>query len=212
MTTPSLNPLDYKARFQFNQPNTPAWLAKTACTDTCVQMIIEYWTEKLVPLTKIRADAGGPTDGVHGLTVQMSLTALRKNGIYWYTWKNNVDGTFILQQAYKAPVLTGVAYSAYPRKVKTCTAGPIAEVGGKIDCPFRGPHAVLVLGNRKHLDASGNLLHYDALVRDPDHWEASPPNFDKMKGSDLTNAVKALYGTGGWTTNFAIYSTKTKKL
>lgn len=209
----SLNPLDYPARYQWNQPGVSRALAQTACTDACVQMIIEYWLEKTYSLNAIRTASGKGVDGVHGLTVAEALKALRHFGVTWYKSTAGVDATFILQKAYNGPVLFGVGYNEFPAKKGVwCDQNNLAQIGGKIDCNFTGPHAELALGNTAVKDSKGKVIRYDAFVRDPDHWEASPPKYDRITGAQLTKSINAIRGNMGWTNTFCIYTDKKKKL
>src|SRR5215204_3270947 len=80
----SLNPLDYPARYQWNQAGISNCLARTACTDTCVQMVIEYWKEKTYSLAQIRNASGQAVDCVHGLSMTETLRALNWAGVTHY--------------------------------------------------------------------------------------------------------------------------------
>lgn len=209
----STNPLDYPARFQWNQPGITRCLAQTACTDTCVQMMIEFWKEKTYSLSQIRRASGKGIDCQHGLTMAEAMTALRYFGVKNYRSAVGIDATFILQKAYNGPVLFGVGYNEFPAKKGVwCDQSNLAILGGKVDCNFTGPHAELALGNVKVRDKNGRLLRYDAILRDPDHWEASPPRYDRITGAQLTRAINALRGNEGWTNTFCIYPVTKKVL
>lgn len=209
----SLDPLDYPARFQWNQPGVTRCLAQTACTDTCVQMIIEYWKEKTFSLTQIRRASGKGIDCKHGLTMNEAMTALKHYGVTNYKSAVGINASFILQKAYNGPVLFGVGYNEFPaRKGVWCDQNNVAQLGGKVDCNFNGPHAELAVGNVAVKDASGKIIRYDAFIRDPDHWEASPPRYDRITGAQMTKAINAIVGNEGWTNTFAIYPTTKKKL
>lgn len=209
----SLDPLDYPARFQWNQPGISRCLAQTACTDTCIQMIIEYYLEKTYSLSQIRTASGKGVDCKHGLTVNEAMTALKKLGVKHYKSGVGVDATFVLQKAYIGPVLFGVGYNGFPAKKGVwCDQNNTAQIGGKIDCNFTGPHAELALGNIAVKDSNGNAIRYDALIRDPDHWEITPPKYDRITGSQLTKSINAIKGNLGWVNTFCIYPTQKKVL
>lgn len=209
----SLAPLDYPARFQWNQPGISRCLAQTACTDTCIQMIIEYYLEKTYTLSQIRAASGKGIDCKHGLTMNEALIALKHFGVTHYKSTVGVDASFILQKAYIGPVLFGVGYNEFPaKKGVDCDQTNLAQLGGKIDCSFQGPHAELALGNVAVKDNKGNVIRYDAILRDPDHWEALPPKYDRITGAQLTKTINAIKGNEGWTNTFCLYPTKKKEL
>lgn len=176
-------------------------------------MIIEYWKEKTYTLNQIRAASGKGVDGVHGLTMNEAMTALKHFGVNNYKSTVGIDATFILQKAYNGPVLFGVGYNEFPAKKGVwCDQNNLAQLGGKIDCNFNGPHAELALGNTAVKNSAGDVIRYDAFVRDPDHWEARPPNYDRITGAQLTKAINAIKGNMNWTNTFAIYPTTKKVL
>lgn len=195
------DPLDYPARFQWNQPGITRCLAQTACTDTVIQMIIEYWKEVTYSLLQIRLASGKGIDCKHGLTVDEALTALNHFGVTWYKKAIGIDAGFVLSKAVKSPVLFGVGYNEYPAKKGVwCDQNNLAIKGGKIDCNFGGPHAELCLGLQ-----GGNVI-----VRDPDHWEAAAPDYELITKTQLARTIKALVGNQGWTNTFAIYTDRIK--
>lgn len=207
----SLNVYDYPPQFQFGN-GAPYTLESTACTDTVVRMIINYYMEKDVSIQNIRKAAGGPNDGVHGLTIAEALRALAAYGVTWYRQASNVSATFVLQKAYTGPVLIGVGYGQYPSlHGGICTQSNVALLGGKVDCSFKDAHAVLILGNTAVKDATGKVIRYDAFLRDPDHWNEKP-KYDRITGSQLTKTMKALVTDTAWTGTFALYPTKKKVL
>jgi hypothetical protein len=197
----SLDPLDYPARFQWGQAGISRCLAQTACTDTCIQMIIEYWKEKSYSLLEIRNASGKGIDCEHGLTMNESLKALNYFGVANYKKAVGVDANFIIQKGKNAPVLFGVGYNEYPAKRGVwCDQNNIAVKGGKVDCNFNGPHAELYLG----------LSGVNLIVRDPDHWEAARPDYELITKTQMNRTIKALIGNQGWTNTFAIYTDDVK--
>lgn len=217
MTLPhSLNILDYPARYQFNQPGVPLALARTACSDTCVQMIIEYYKERTVPLTDIRKASGIGIDGVHGLTIAGAIRALRTYGVS-YSWATGVNAEAVDAKSKLGPVIIGVGYRLYPKWWEG-TGTPKAERGGKVDYGFNGAHAVLFIKRWNHykLDAKGQqtttVLHQDWVLRDPDHYGTALPNLDRFNLPMLDPALKALVSDTPWDTTFCIYPTRAKVL
>lgn len=213
MTLPhSLNIFDYPPMFQFDQPGVSNALARTACTDTAIQMIIQYYKERTYTLNNIRSASGAGVDGIHGLTIGESLKALSQFGVTHYRYKNNVDATDILQAAYVGPVLAGVAYYKYPSAhTLPCDRNNLAISGGRTDCGFGGAHAILAIGNQAVKDAKGKIIRYDAFTRDPDH-HSTGPHYDRMTGAQFHVAVAALVGTENWGSTFMVYPTQKKKL
>lgn len=205
----SLNPLDYPARSQWQGNND--CLSQTACTDCAIQMIIEYWLEKTISLADIRRAAGGRNDCVHGLTIAESLQALRYYGITWYAYAMDQPTNFIMRKTLNGPVLTGVAYGWYPNKKGSCDSRITAENGGRTDCGFIGPHAILTLKYQRHINSKGTFLHWDVITRDPDHQTINS-NFDRMTLSQFGLAYQRLDGIRGWTHTFCLYPAKKKTL
>lgn len=176
-------------------------------------MIIEYWKEKTYSLLQIRNASGKGIDGQHGLTIAEALQALKHFGVTNYRKASGIDASFVLQKAYNGPVLFGVGYNGYPaKKGVRCDQDNLAQRGGKIDCNFTGPHAELALDNISVKDTDGNVIRYDTILRDPDHWEASVPSYERITGTQMNNAMKAIKGNEGWTQTFAIYPITKKKL
>lgn len=176
-------------------------------------MIIEYWKEKTYSLLQIRNASGKGIDGVHGLTIDEALRALNHFGVYNYRKAAGINATFVLQKAYNGPVLFGVGYNEYPAKRGVwCDQDNKAIVGGKIDCNFKGPHAELALGNIPVKDGTGKIVRYDAILRDPDHWEVAAPKYERITGSQMTRTMKAIIGNEHWTNTFAIYPITKKRL
>lgn len=211
MTLPSLNPLDYPPRFQFGQVGAPCG-GKSMCSDTCLQMMIEYWTEKVISLATIRKISKNPD-----ACVGNNPTEIKRVIDYYklpYVYYSGPTLSTIRNKAALAPVMVGVGYGKYPNKLTTC--GSIkAEIGGRNDCNFRGAHLVLAIRFQNHLSLTGTILHVDAIMRDPDHGSAArpwKPHHDKIKATQLDVAMKALVTDTAWTKTFAFVPTRKKTL
>ena len=208
----SLNPLDYPPRFQF-QATSPCG-GSAACTDTCLQMLIEYWNENTVTLGRIRDISGNPHDCTGDNPTEVGRVVNHYNLPYKYA--SDVDAQWVKDKLAIGPVLVGVGYrnNKYPTKIVTCGTYN-TEAGGKNDCSFTGAHAVLVLKTQGHRNARGVWLHNDVIVRDPDHGSASrpwKPNHDRFPVSKLQTAMHALVTDTAWSHTFAWYPTRKKKL
>lgn len=170
-----VDPLTLPPRFQFGQTGVPFKLAKTACSDTCVQMLIEYHTGKLVSLNNIRKASGAIIDGKHGLTIEETLKALKKYNVP-SAFKLNVTTDWIAKKAEGGPLITGVGYGDYPSWQGSLCGADDCERGGKTQCNFAGAHAVLFIRAIRHFKpGTTSLLHTDAIVRDPNHHSPARP-------------------------------------
>ena len=207
----SLDPLAYPPRFQFGQTGSPC-RGKAACTDTCLQMLIEYWKEKTVSLSTIRRISKNPDTCTGNNAIEVKRVIEYFNLPYIYV--SDIDTLYIAKKVAIAPVFLGVGYAKYPNKSTVC--GPIkAEVGGRSDCNFRGAHAVLALKYQNHLSSTGTLLHHDFIMRDPDHASAArpwKPNYDRITLNQLDRTMKALVTDTAWTHTFAFVPTRRKSL
>jgi len=213
----SKNIFDYPARFQFGQAGAPCG-GSSCCTDTVIQMIVEFYKEKTYSLSYIRKVAQSetsyneaPCTGINSVEVGV---ALRKLGVTHYKVANGVDHLFVAKKIETGPVLVGIHYGSYPSAYNKCHSGRHgAEYHGKTDCGFRGTHAVLAIGKRAHRDVAGKYLHTDIYTRDPDHNSASrqeKPNFDRIRLSDLALAMKNLPKYTAFKNTYCIYPTQKK--
>lgn len=210
---PSINPLAYPPRFQFGQPGAPCD-GKSCCTDTCVQMILEYWTEKFQTLSDIRywAEVGSTsnTSPCTGINPGETLNALKHYGVDFYKVATGVDANFVKSKVTSGytPVLIGVYYGSYPNiKTGKCGTFNLAREGGRTDCTFKGSHAIIALGSN-----NGGL---NVVTRDPDH--ASParpekPHHDSITWAQLDKTMKDLPRYTNWNVTFCIYPLKKKVL
>lgn len=217
MTLPhSKDILDYPARFQW-QSGAPCG-GSSCCTDTVIQMIVEYYKEKTYSLAYIRKVAQAktsfnesPCTGINYIEVLNALEAL---GITHYKVGWNVNAKDIINKVAIGPTLVGVYYGNYPKnRSGRCGTTNKAEHGGKTDCPFRGAHAVLALKRVNHLTTSGKYAHTDMLVRDPNHNSASRPEkpmYDRITLSQLDKSMKALVPYTPFKNTYCIYPTKRK--
>lgn len=214
MTLPhSLDILDYPARFQFGQPNAPCG-GRSCCTDTDVQMIGEYYKEKTYSLAKIRQLAQAKThyneNPCTGINAYETLNALSAMGITWYRGATNINASFVATKLEVGPVLVGVAGESYPNDLHGhCGSTNKAAHGGRTQCSFRGPHAILVVGKQKE-----NGVWY-FITRDSNHNSPSrpeEPKFDKITLAQLNKAISDLPKKTAFNTTFCLYSIKRKKL
>lgn len=212
------NIFSYPARFQFGQSGAPCG-GSSCCTDTCIQMIVEYYKEKTYSLATIRrlAQTGtsyneAPCTGINSVEV---LNALNRLGIHHYRVAKGVDANFVKRKVAIGPVLVGVHYGSYPTKKGKCYSRGIknAEISGKTDCPFRGAHAVLAIGQRPHLHSDGTFAHTDFFTRDPDHHSPARPEkpaYDRITGTSLGIAMKNLPKYTRFSSTYVIYPTQKK--
>lgn len=217
---PSTNIWDYPARFQFGQAGAPCE-GQSCCTDTCIQMIGEYYLDRTYDLNAIRRLAERDTrfderrcTGLNGIEV---LNALKNMGITHYRKASGVDASDVNKMKNIGPVIVGVHYGTYPNRPGRCHSPAgihKAEVGGRTDCGFTGAHAILAIASREHKDAKGKYLHTDIVTRDPDHNSPSrpeEPNGDRMRLYDLQITMRNLPKYTAFTQTYAVYPTKKKK-
>lgn len=196
-------PLAYPPRFQFGQAGAPCG-GSSCCTDTCIQMIIEYWTDRLISLSSIRR-ASGETVACSGLNFAQALKALRHFGITWYQPSYGADSTYVINKlrAGYTPILVATHYGSYPNSTSgRCGNYNKAAYNGRTDCHFRGGHATLAIGTSNYV-----------LMRDPDHNSPSRPEkplYDKITASQLNATMKNLPKYTPWRTTGILYPTKKK--
>jgi hypothetical protein len=210
----STNILDYTPKFQFGQAGVPWALQKVACTDTCVQMIINYYKDRYISLNEVRKDSGVAPYGT-GLTVTQALKSLSANGVTHYRWTLGYDRVFMLGRLKLGPVIVSTYYKYYPIwDGKKCTGTNKAQIGGKTDCYFTGAHAVLVI-KAIPVYSDGKLLRYDYLVRDPDHnspGRPEKPKYDRMTETQLKRAMEYIKYLPVWEKPSVMYPTQRKIL
>lgn len=212
----STNILDYAPRFQFGQPGVPWALQKTACTDTCIQMVIAYYKDRVPTLNEVRKDSGKQPqygDG-KGLTVTQTLKALSVNGVTHYKWTLGYDKAFMLGRLKLGPVIVSVNYKYYPSWEGRCSTTNKAQIAGKTDCGFGGAHAVLVI-KAIPVYSGGKLIRYDYLVRDPDHNSPSrkeKPKYDRITEAQLKRAMENVKYYPVWEKPSVVYPTQIKRL
>lgn len=219
MTLPhSKDIFKYPARFQFGQAGAPCG-GSSCCTDTCIQMILEYYEDRTLSLKQIRAYAQTGTSfneaSCTGINHVEVLNALNRLGVSHYKVAYGVDHIFVANKLQIGPTLVGVHYGSYPNKKTHCASKAVrsAEVGGKTDCSFRGAHAILAIGRRSHNDSAGRHLHTDIYTRDPDHNSPSRPErppYDRIRLSDLWLAMENLPKYTAFNKTYVIYPTKRK--
>jgi hypothetical protein len=212
----SLRVLDYPARFQF-QSGAPCY-GSSCCTDTTIQMVVEYYKERTYSLSYIRSKAQALTSyderactGINHIEV---LNALRALGVSHYRVAFGIDTAFIKSKLAIGPVMVGVYYGSYPNLVGSGRANQ-AEHGGRNDWSFTGSHMVLAVHTQPHYSVTHKLLHTDVVVRDPDHGSANrplKPKFDRFPLSKLGNAMIALPKYTAFNSTYCIYPTVKKTL
>lgn len=207
--------LDYPARFQF-QSGAPCG-GSSCCTDTVIQMIVEFYKDKTYSLSYIRKLAQAKTSfneaPCTGLNYIEALNALEALGVTHYQVGWDVDASDILRKVAVGPTLVGVYYGNYPKATSgKCGRTNMAEIGGRSDCGFTGAHAVLALAKKDHYDAKGKYIHMDMLMRDPDHHFVSSdaPNHDRITLGALDRTMKALPPNTAFSHTYCIYPTKRK--
>lgn len=205
----SKHPIDYPARFQF-QPGAPCNGSST-CTDTCIQMIVEFYKEKTYSLSYIRKMAQAhssfnerPCTGINYIEV---LNGLRGLGVTHYKVAWNVNANFIAQKTKVGPVIVGVYYGNYPAWAGHCSTVNHAAHGGKTQCEFHGAHAILALMTQLY---NGRTT---VITRDPNHHSASrreAPKFDRITIPQLNATMLALPSHTAFSRTYAIYPTRRK--
>lgn len=210
---PSKDIMDYPARFQFGQVDAPC-AGASCCTDTCIQMIVEYYKDVTHSLGGIRRNAQRdthfderPCTGLNSVEV---LNALENLGIKHYKVGKAVDAWDVWRKLDVGPVIVGVHYGSYPDEKGRCT-NRNAERNGKTDCPFSGAHAVLAVGKRVHRVPKD--FHRDFYIRDPDHnSRARPekPDYDIIRRKQLDLAMKNIVPYTAFGSTYIIYPTKKK--
>lgn len=207
------NALDYPTRFQFGQSGAPC-KGQSCCTDTCIQMIVEYYKEKTYSLSAIRNYAQAKTNfneaPCTGINHIEALNALEAMGCA-YKVSFSADWRAVYNYLNYGPVLVGVHYGSYPNKKGRCGSRNIAEYEGRTDCGFKGAHAVLVVGKRRHV--VNGRAHTDFYVRDPDHHSpARPeqPKYDIITAGQLNTAMRNLPRYTAFKTTYMLYTTSKK--
>jgi hypothetical protein len=209
----------YPARFQFGQSGAPCG-GSSCCTDTVIQMIVEYYKDRTYSLSQIRkyaqAKTGFNENSCTGINHVEALNALKAMGVLHYKVVFGVGADFVYQKMQIGPVLVGVYYGSYPpiRGGNTIRGKALhyAELNGKTDFPFRGAHAVLAIGGRKHI-IDGKVHHRDVYIRDPDHNSPSRPEkppYDRIRLGDLSKAMWDLPKYTPFSQTYCIYPTRKK--
>lgn len=209
--------MEYPARYQF-QAGAPCRGSST-CTDTCIQMIVEFYKDKTYSLSYIRKVAQAKThfneNACTGLNYVEVLNGLRALGVTHYKVGWNVNSEFVYKKLSVGPVIVGVYYGSYPKNIsKRCGKLNLAEISGKTDCGFRDAHAVLAIGKRLHKSPNGKItLHRDIYTRDPDHHSGSrpeAPKYDRIRINQLERAMHDLPTHTAFGRTYCIYPTMRK--
>lgn len=204
----SKNIMEYPARYQF-QPYAPC-AGSSTCTDTCIQMIVEYYKDKTYSLSYIRKVAQSrtsfderPCTGINYVEV---LNALKAFGIYHYRVGWGANASAVATKTMTGPTLVGVHYGSYPNWPRRCTM-PHATHGGRTQCSFRGTHAVLAI---KRSSYNGKAV---ILTRDPNHHSSARPEhptYDRFTLGQLNTTMLNLPKYSAFSKTYMIYPTKRK--
>lgn len=216
MTLPhSKDIMKYPARFQF-QSGAPCGGSST-CTDTCIQMIVEYYKDKTYSLSYIRKVAQSQThfneSPCTGINYIEALNALKLLGVTHYRVGFGMTFADVIKKVAIGPTIVGVWYADYPNWRGHCaTHTNHAEIAGRTQCGFFGAHAILALKKAPHI-INGKYNHMDVFSRDPDHHSSARPehpNHDRIKLSHLNKAMLALPEHTRFSKTYMIYPTRRK--
>jgi hypothetical protein len=179
-------------------------------------MIVDFYKERHYSLAEIRRVAQSkysfneaPCTGLNHLEI---LWALEKFGLGHYKVGFGADAGDVWRYLAYGPVFIGVWYGSYPNEHGRC-GSPKAEISGRTDCNFRGPHAILAIGKRYH--TVNGSTHKDIFIRDPDHNSpARPekPKYDRITASQLNVAMRNLPRYSNFSNTYIIYPTRRKSL
>lgn len=188
----------------------------SSCADCCVAMIVRHETGHAVTAEKVR-QASGNTDVNTGLTPGQCLNALVALGVRGYAYHAGVSASEALKATADGLVIVGVNYGLYPSMAR-------AEIGGKTDLGFAGPHSMLIAGYRywatkPAADAWGRAQipfqpGWRSWGRDPDHRQGWAWRYDRYATSYLSRAMAGLVGCGSppWQSTFMIAKDQAKRL
>lgn len=203
----------YPARFQWRQTGAPCG-GSSCCTDTCIQMILEYYKDATHSLSNIRRAAQAKTSFNEGACTGINhievINALKYYGVSHYVHASGVDANFVKSKLWRGPVIVGVYYGTYPNWHGSARANK-AEVAGRTDYTFSGAHAVLAIGSRVH--KIGSTSHSDIFLRDPNHHSLSRPempSYDRITRAQLDKTMKDLPRYTIFSKTFCIYPTRSK--
>ena len=209
----STNILVYPPRFQFRQAGAPCG-GSSCCTDTCIQMIVDYYKDSHHSLRDIRRLAQAKTNfderACTGINYIEVLNALKALGVGHYRVAFGANAMTVWNKVGVGPVIVGVWYGSYPTEKGHCNSNN-ARQGGKTDCGFNGTHAVLAVGKR-HRKINGKWINY-MLMRDPDHNSAArpeKPKYDIITRGQLNKAMIDLPRHSAFTNTYIVYPTKKK--
>lgn len=190
---------------QFGQGNDDwVWNGATACTHTIVQTLVYIWFGKTVTLNAVNAAAGMPHNARNkvGQPRGMNNTELERAfkfyGLpYEIVWRMTADQ--LLQYSNRGPVFYGMRYGSAPTKrgfryMGVLARAPFARLNGRTQLTGfnNGRHAVLMLGYRTLVDATGKVVAYIAFRKEPNHGSASRPEHPPYDQITTTQA-KAEY-------------------
>jgi hypothetical protein len=193
------------AFYQLGEPGAPANGAST-CTDNVGREIVRRERGQIITSRQFRQAARpGDTTPRAGLTPAQFLRGLRSFGVRGYGYHAHPRLADLLEASERGIVLAVVGYNGYPTQAE-------AELGGKTDIAFRGPHATSLWGSRRWAKPPASWdpgrpfrPGLRVWMRDPDHDHADPLGWDRFAAALLIRAMNAVVGNGGWTNTAAIW-------
>lgn len=185
--------------FQIGEPGAPCHGSST-CTDCVIAMIVRHEKGKRVSAHDVRQASAPTKDPCRGLNPSEALRGIQAFGIQGYRIRVNATASDAIRATDAGLVLVAVGYDGYP------LAGSEAEVGGRTDLGFDGPHATLLAGRRNWQKPPADWPAHEAFHpgwrvwgRDPDHhFDQTKPPYDRYRSGYLVRAMDALIGNEGW--------------
>lgn len=184
--------------FQIGEPGAPCGGSST-CTDCTISMIVFRETGVFWSAHDVRQKAAPHKDPCRGLNPEEAIRGIRDLGVKGYHIHINATSEDAIRATNAGVVLVAVGYDGYPVVSE-------AEVGGKTDLNFNGPHALPLFGRRNWQKKpvfwpKGKPFKPGWRVwdRDPDHhWGAKTPPYHRYRSAYLTRAMDAIIGNEGW--------------
>lgn len=184
--------------YQIGEPGAPCNGSST-CTDCTIARIIFHDKKKLVSAHDVRQAAAPSKDPCRGLNANEAMVALRAFGVTGYQIMINATASDAIKGTDLGLVLTAVGYNGWPLERE-------AEVGGRTDLGFSGPHATGLAGRRNWQTPPKDWPAHKPFkpgwrvwAEDPDHhWGSKTPPYDRFSSAFLVRAMDAIVGNEGW--------------
>lgn len=180
------------------------------CTDCVIAMIYRHETGKTISAEQARHAAAPDKPPTRGLNALEALHGLQALGIHGYSIHINPHAGDAMRATDEGIVLFGEGYGGHPSPHE-------AEVGGRTDLGFTGPHADSLWGRRNWRKPGTNHPAGEPFTpgwrvwgRDPDHHWGGPPPYDRYRSSYLVRAMDALIGNEGWQVRMMIARTPSR--